>query len=493
MEGQASQNYGRQLQQQQQAQQQQAQQQQVQAQVQAQVQQQQVHHQQQLQHQYSVGGYSIANTPITSGRSDYQLAAPGSSPDHYHHHQQQQHLYPHTHPPSLQPLPPLPPVHPHPVAPTAPSPTTTTTAAPQPASGASKRTTRASKSAAQPYQNIVPASVIKRERVDSSNAMSARDSKEGVAGSSAQHHDDPMPSTSDFVKKLYKMLEDPTFQSVVSWGPQGDCFVVKDMNEFTKSILPRMFKHSNFASFVRQLNKYDFHKVKNTDDNQFGEHSWTFRHPDFHADRRDALENIKRKVPAQRKSASSSLPSLPPNSSTSPTTLTSSSSAYPYPHPQNPNATVELQHEVRRLRDEGEDLRGRLRSLERSYENVLVEMVGFQRGMAQQDGVMQNLIAYFLGSESGKSLSNSSTSSGVSSSSATILSSSGLSGLSGSTHSGSLSALSSTSGSGNAGGAGAGAGEGYGRDAMDVDGGGARAGQYKLAPVYQGASGYVSY
>ena len=110
--------------------------------------------------------------------------------------------------------------------------------------------------------------------------------------------EDPMPSTSDFVKKLYKsvsadrsaytraftslfrrrMLEDPSFQSVVCWGPLGDCFVVKDMNEFTKSILPRMFKHSNFASFVRQLNKYDFHKVKNTDDNQFGEH---VRHPFF--------------------------------------------------------------------------------------------------------------------------------------------------------------------------------------------------------------------
>lgn len=62
---------------------------------------------------------------------------------------------------------------------------------------------------------------------------------------------------------------------------------------------------------------------------------------------------------------------------------------------------------MRRLKDDNEDLKGRLRSLERNYENVLVEMVGFQRGMAQQDGVMQNLIAYFLGSESGKSLSSS--------------------------------------------------------------------------------------
>ena len=45
------------------------------------------------------------------------------------------------------------------------------------------------------------------------------------------------------------------------WSISDLRFVRKDMNEFTKSILPRMFKHSNFASFVRQLNKYDFHKV----------------------------------------------------------------------------------------------------------------------------------------------------------------------------------------------------------------------------------------
>ena len=87
------------------------------------------------------------------------------------------------------------------------------------------------------------------------------------------------------------MLENPQDESVVRWGNEGDSFVVLEVKDtepcrarqaptsesafaktcsqnekFTKHILPKHFKHSNFASFVRQLNKYDFHKVRHNNE-----------------------------------------------------------------------------------------------------------------------------------------------------------------------------------------------------------------------------------
>jgi len=100
----------------------------------------------------------------------------------------------------------------------------------------------------------------------------------------------------EFIKKLYRLLEDQSYKSIISWGENGDSFVVKDSAEFSRNILPKHFKHNNFSSFVRQLNKYDFHKVKGDKINSYGENILEFKHPHFQLNKKDQLELIKRKV-----------------------------------------------------------------------------------------------------------------------------------------------------------------------------------------------------
>ena len=124
--------------------------------------------------------------------------------------------------------------------------------------------------------------------------------------------------------------------------------------------------------------------------------SWTFRHPDFQIDRVDALENIKRKVPAQRKAVNNSTPLRPSaHSSNSPGVNPASFDVSDSPQVQA------LQSQVDRLTTAHDEMAQHIRHLENDYQSVLGEMVNFQRNMAQQDGLMQNLIQYFLQLENG--------------------------------------------------------------------------------------------
>ena len=71
------------------------------------------------------------------------------------------------------------------------------------------------------------------------------------------------------------------------------------------------------------------------------------------------------------------------------------------------SATVEaLQAQIDRMSRDQEEMAQHIRSLETNYPNVLSEMVNFQRNMAQQDGLMQNLIQYFLQLENGGTVSS---------------------------------------------------------------------------------------
>ena len=56
-----------------------------------------------------------------------------------------------------------------------------------------------------------------------------------------------------FVQKLNSFLEDGKNTDLIRWSDEGDSFIVLDEDEFAKTLIPELFKHNNYASFVRQL------------------------------------------------------------------------------------------------------------------------------------------------------------------------------------------------------------------------------------------------
>ncbi|KAF2750264.1 hypothetical protein M011DRAFT_396885 [Sporormia fimetaria CBS 119925] len=70
-----------------------------------------------------------------------------------------------------------------------------------------------------------------------------------------------------FVQKLSSFLDDNKNTNLIRWSDDGNSFIVLDEDEFARTLIPELFKHNNYASFVRQLNMYGFHKKVGLSDN----------------------------------------------------------------------------------------------------------------------------------------------------------------------------------------------------------------------------------
>ena len=144
----------------------------------------------------------------------------------------------------------------------------------------------------------VPPSTVKKERrrgakrkTTGGASTTAPSSSSSSSSPSSVQSDAPM-----FLRKAFFIINtcDP---KIASWSRDGLSFIVKDVDRFSKEIIPRCFKHNHFSSFVRQLNFYGFRKLReehveleNVDEEAS---KWChFHHPKFQQGRPDLLKEI---------------------------------------------------------------------------------------------------------------------------------------------------------------------------------------------------------
>jgi hypothetical protein len=120
------------------------------------------------------------------------------------------------------------------------------------------------------------------------NSSSEPQSKRRTVGQPRQNDKKTLEPTI-FLARLYDMVNDPKTDLAIQWSTidGASAFTIVDNMLLEKQWLPKFYKHSNFTSFVRQLNQYQFRKVEPK--------RWSFAHESFIKNRPDLLVQITRK------------------------------------------------------------------------------------------------------------------------------------------------------------------------------------------------------
>jgi len=136
-----------------------------------------------------------------------------------------------------------------------------------------------------------------KDKVLSSTSMEKKKPTRSGSGGKKKNRTQDAPI---FLRKTYHMV-DSCDATVATWSQDGKIFIVKNPDTFASSIIPQFFKHSNFASFVRQLNFYGFRKLRNNDSIRIDpklenetKNYWRFYHENFQRGKPELLTGIRR-------------------------------------------------------------------------------------------------------------------------------------------------------------------------------------------------------
>ena len=69
-----------------------------------------------------------------------------------------------------------------------------------------------------------------------------------------------------FLLKLYEILSKEEYSEIIHWSQNGSYIIIANAHLLEQKILPIYFNHKNYSSFVRQLNMYNFHKIRTDPD-----------------------------------------------------------------------------------------------------------------------------------------------------------------------------------------------------------------------------------
>ena len=205
-----------------------------------------------------------------------------------------------------------------------------------------------------------------------------------------------------FLAKLWALVNDASCNDLITWDASGASFHVYDQARFAREILPRYFKHNNFASFIRQLNMYGFRKVSTIEHGSLKNErdDIEFSHPNFVRGQESLLELIKRRAPDQH----------PPQK---PTVVTTKIEPSPLPTPPSPAPVLVAKHpaetkpagpldfsylldDVRNLQSKQTGLSDKLFHLEDENQALWREIGSLRQKHSKQQQIVSKLLEFLL-------------------------------------------------------------------------------------------------